>query len=248
MFHQLAFAFSPMDLLRFQISRILKNFLDLDFSWDYMFHKSVSKVSEFSMLLGYARVSSDGQSLDSQVAQLTAAGCHRVFQEKIGGGSRSNRTELARALRKLVQGDVLLVCRLDRLARSSCDLLNILHEVGEKGASFRSMGELSADTTSAHGRLLISILGGLAEFEKELIAARTATGRAQAKKDGIRFGRPRALNAFQRKEAIKRRENGETLKAIARSYRSLGTDNFPTSSVLLEALPLLVLTTPTELP
>lgn len=170
------------------------------------------------MLLGYARVSSDGQSLDSQVAQLTAAGCQRVFKEKIGGGSRSNRTELAGALRNLVQGDVLLVCRLDRLARSSRDLLNILHEVGEKGASFRSLGDGWCDTDSAHGRLLVSILAGLAEFEKDLIRARTATGRAQAKKDGVRFGRPRALSSFQTREAIARRENGETLKAIARSY------------------------------
>src|SRR6185437_1198611 len=114
--------------------------------------------------------------------------------------------------------DVLVVCRLDRLARSSRDLLNILHEVGEKGASFKSISDTWADTSSAQGKLLVGILAALAEWERSLILARTSEGRARAKKDGVRFGRPRALNDFQRREAIRRRESGETLKAVARTF------------------------------
>jgi DNA invertase Pin-like site-specific DNA recombinase len=171
------------------------------------------------MLIGYARVSSDGQSLDSQVSQLKETGCTHIFQEKVSGGSRANRAELSKALRKLSQGDVLVVSRLDRLARSSRDLLNVIGEIAEKGALFRSLGDTWADTTTAHGRLILTVLGGLAEFERELIKARTSEGRARARKDGIRFGRPRALNEYQRREAIRRRENGESLKAIASSYR-----------------------------
>jgi DNA invertase Pin-like site-specific DNA recombinase len=170
------------------------------------------------MIFGYARVSSDGQSLASQVSLLEAAGCQYVFREKVSGCSRTNRTELAKALRKLSDGDVLLVCRLDRLARSSRDLLNILHEVSEKGAAFRSVGDAWCDTTCAHGRLLLTVLVGLAQFEMELIKARTSEGRERAKKDGVRFGRPNKMTAHQVREALARRENGETLKAIARSY------------------------------
>lgn len=171
-----------------------------------------------AMIYGYARVSSDGQSLDSQIAQLQAAGCDKVFQEKLSAKSRIARAALARLLGKLDKGDILIVCRLDRLARSSRDLLNILHEVGEKGASFKSLSDAWADTTSAHGRLLVTILGGLAQFELELIKARTSEGRARAKKDGVKFGRPPKLTAHQVREAVSRRENGETLKTIARTY------------------------------
>lgn len=170
------------------------------------------------MLIGYARVSSDGQSLDSQVAQLKEVGCRYVFQEKIGGASRANRPELAKAIRKLSQDDVLIVCRLDRLARSSRDLLNILGEVAEKRATFRSMGDAWADTTSAHGRLILTVLGGLAEFERELIRARTSEGRERAKQIGIKFGRPHKLTPHQQREAVARRAKGESLKSIARSY------------------------------
>jgi DNA invertase Pin-like site-specific DNA recombinase len=170
------------------------------------------------MLIGYARVSSDGQSLDSQVGQLKAAGCQLVFQEKISGRSRANRVELSRALKKLSKDDVLVVCRLDRLARSSRDLLNVLHEIGEKGASFKSLSDAWADTTTAHGRLILTVLGGLAEFERELIKSRTAEGRERAKQIGIKFGRPHKLTPHQRREAVARRAKGESLKSIARSY------------------------------
>ena len=144
-------------------------------------------------IYGYARVSTDGQSLASQDAELHAAGCSKVYAEKISG-ARSDRPELAKALKRLNTGDVLMVTRLDRLARSTRDLLNILDDIAKRGAGFKSLGDGWADTTSAHGRLMVTILAGLAEFERELIIARTGDGRARAKARGVRFGRPAALN------------------------------------------------------
>jgi DNA invertase Pin-like site-specific DNA recombinase len=169
------------------------------------------------MMIGYARVSSDGQRLDTQLEELKRAGVQRVFQEKISG-ARSDRRELSRLMNKLRTGDTLVVCRLDRLARSSRDLLNILHEISVKGATFRSLHDPWADTTSPHGRLMLIVLGGLAEFERSLIRTRTGEGRARAMREGVRFGRKPKLTQHQRREALKRRESGETLTAIARSY------------------------------
>jgi len=160
---------------------------------------------------GYARVSTDGQSLAPQEAELKAAGCIRVFAEKISG-ARSDRAELAKALKRTEN------TRLDRLARSTRDLLNILHALGEKGVGFKSLYDAWADTTSAHGRLMLTVLGGLAEFVRELIFARTDDGRKRAKARGVRFGRPRKLTVHQRKEALARLANGETQADIARSY------------------------------
>jgi DNA invertase Pin-like site-specific DNA recombinase len=111
-----------------------------------------------------------------------------------------------------------MVVRLDRLARSTRDLLNLLHEIGERGAGFRSLKDAWADTTTPHGRLLVTMLGGIAEFERELILARTDEGRKRAKARGVRFGRPPALTAHQQQEALQRLRNGETQADIARSY------------------------------
>jgi DNA invertase Pin-like site-specific DNA recombinase len=169
------------------------------------------------MKLGYARVSSDGQSLSAQLEELKTAGSDRVFQEKVSG-ARSDRRELARLMARIGEGDVVIVCRLDRLARSSRDLLNILHELGLKKASFRSLHDPWADTSTAHGRLMLTVLAGLAEFERSLIRSRTSEGRARALREGVRFGRPSKLTAHQRREALRRRENGESLVAIGRSY------------------------------
>jgi len=144
-------------------------------------------------IYGYARVSTDGQSLASQDAQLHAADCAKVYSEKISG-ARSDRPELAKLLKRLGQGDVLVVTRLDRLARSTRDLLNILDMVAKAGAGFKSLAETWADTTTAHGRLMLTILGGLAEFERELILARTSDGRSRAMARGVKFGRPAASN------------------------------------------------------
>ena len=168
-------------------------------------------------IFGYARVSTDGQSLASQDAQLHAAGCAKVFAEK-KSGAKVDRPELARLLRRLEPNDVLVVTRLDRLARSTRDLLNILDTVAKAGAGFKSLGDAWADTTTPHGRLMLTVLGGLAEFERELILARTSDGRVRAKAKGVRFGRPPSLTAHQRKEAIHRLTAGEAQADIARTY------------------------------
>lgn len=168
-------------------------------------------------ILGYARVSTDGQSLDAQQEALWAAGAERVLEEKISG-ARADRAQLAKLIAALAAGDVLLVTRLDRLARSTRDLLNILATVAERGASFRSLGDQWADTTTPHGRLMLTVLGGLAEFERELIRARTGEGRERAKARGVKVGRKPKLTPHQRQEALARREAGEGVTDIARSF------------------------------
>jgi DNA invertase Pin-like site-specific DNA recombinase len=135
-------------------------------------------------IYGYARVSTDCQTLDAQVAALTAAGAASVFSET-ASGAKADRRELAKALHALGAGDTLLVTRLGRLARSRRDLLNILDTVAKAGAGFRSLGDTGADTTAPHGRLMSIVLGGLAEFERELIRARTGEGRTRAKARGV---------------------------------------------------------------
>ena len=130
------------------------------------------------MIYGYARVSTDGQSVDAQVRQLTKAGCKKVFRET-ASGVKTDRTQLRKALEQIDAGDVLMVTKLDRLARSTRDLLNTLATVADRKAGFRSLGDTWADTTSPHGRLMLTVLGGLAEFERELIRARTGEGHSQ---------------------------------------------------------------------
>jgi DNA invertase Pin-like site-specific DNA recombinase len=166
---------------------------------------------------GYARVSTDGQSLAAQLDELKSAKCEKIFQEKISG-ARSDRKQLAKLMALLAKGDVLVVARLDRLARSTRDLLNLLGTIGEKGAGFKSLRDAWADTTTAHGRLMLTVLGGLAEFERELIRTRTGEGRERAKARGVVLGRKPKLTVHQRREAIARREAGEVLTDIARSY------------------------------
>jgi DNA invertase Pin-like site-specific DNA recombinase len=168
-------------------------------------------------IYGYARVSTDGQTVASQVAALRNAGAVKVYSET-ASGARGDRAELAKALRVLQPGDTLLVTRLDRLARSTRDLLNVLHSLGERQIGFRSLVDAWADTTTPHGRLMLTVLGGLAEFERELIRARTGEGRTRAQARGVRFGRPPKLNAHQRQEAIARLAAGETQTDVARSY------------------------------
>ena len=153
------------------------------------------------MIYGYARVSTDGQSLDAQVKQLRAAGAEKVLKET-ASGAKTDRAQLARVIGQLEKGDVLKVTRLDRLARSTRDLLNTLAAIAAKGAGFRSLNDAWADTTTAHGRLMLTVLGGLAEFERELIRARTGEGRARAKANGVRLGRKSALTHHQKLEAI----------------------------------------------
>jgi DNA invertase Pin-like site-specific DNA recombinase len=191
-------------------------------------------------LYGYARVSSRGQDLAAQDAELRAAGCAKVFKET-ASGAKTDRPELAKVLRRLEPGDVLMVTRLDRLARSTRDLLNVLAAVTEREAGFRSLKDAWCDTTTPHGRLLTVLLGGIAEFERELIRARTGEGRKRAKARGVRFGRPPKLTPHQRQEAMRRLSAGETQADVARTYnvdastisRLLGDRPFPGGASLV---------------
>jgi DNA invertase Pin-like site-specific DNA recombinase len=169
------------------------------------------------MKYGYARVSTDGQSVEAQTRQLAKAGCKKVFRE-VASGAKIDRQQLRRAINQLEPGDVLMVTRLDRLARSTRDLLNTLAAVTDRKAGFRSLADTWADTTTAHGRLMLTVLGGLAEFERELIRARTAEGRARAKARGVRLGRRPKLTPHQQQEARRRKQSGEPVRDIARSY------------------------------
>jgi DNA invertase Pin-like site-specific DNA recombinase len=180
-------------------------------------HKVLAKEDRKMTTYGYARVSTNGQDLAAQEAELMAAGAAKVFKEKVSG-AKTDRAELAKVIRGLEPGDVLVVTRLDRLARSTRDLLNVLATIGEREAGFRSLKDTWADTTTPHGRLMLTILGGLAEFERELIRARTGDGRARAKARGVRFGRPAVLTPHQRAEALQRLGNGEAQADVARSF------------------------------
>src|SRR5215475_12684219 len=138
---------------------------------------------------GYARVSTEGQTLAAQESALHEAGAAKVFKEKISGAA-NHRAQLHRLLKTIDAEDVVIVTRLDRLARSTRDLLNILDKIAKVGATFKSLGDAWADTTTPHGQLMLTVLGGLAEFERELIRNRTGEGRKRAQAAGVRFGRP----------------------------------------------------------
>jgi DNA invertase Pin-like site-specific DNA recombinase len=169
------------------------------------------------MKIGYARVSTTGQSSDGQVEQLKSARCERVVQET-ASGAKTDRPLLAKIVASLKLGDVLVVTRLDRLARSTIDLLTLLKAVGDRQASFQSLGEQWADTTTPAGRLMLTILGGLAEFERELIKARTAEGRERAKGRGVRMGRKHKLTPHQQEEVRRRKAEGQSVRELGRSY------------------------------
>jgi DNA invertase Pin-like site-specific DNA recombinase len=170
-------------------------------------------------LIGYARVSTYGQTLDSQLDQLRAAGCsgRNIYREKVTG-ARPDRRELLRMLRRLTPGDVVTVTRIDRLARSTVDLFGIVKRIVDAKAQFRSLAEPWADTGTRTGRLMLAVLGGLADVERDLIRTRTAEGRSRARAQGKHMGRPPSLTAAQQKEAIRRRDEGESVRAIARTY------------------------------
>ncbi|KQZ99810.1 resolvase [Rhizobium sp. Root564] len=174
------------------------------------------------MIYGYARVSTDGQTLDAQHEALSAAGAEKVFAET-ASGAKTDRAHLTRLMQAVTSGDVVMVTRLDRLARSTRDLLNILGTLAERGVMFRSLADAWADTTTPHGRLMLTILGGLAEFERELIKTRTSEGRKRAKERGQAFGPKPKLTPFQQQEARQRKAAGETVRDIARSYNVSGS-------------------------
>lgn len=139
------------------------------------------------LMLGYARVSTDDQDLTLQRDHLRAAGCNKLFAEKVSGARRA-RPELDRMLDHLRPGDVVTVTRLDRLARSTRDLLDVAERIRSCGAGLRSLAEPWADTTSPAGRMVMTVFAGIAEFERSLILERTRTGREAAKARGVQFG------------------------------------------------------------
>ena len=167
--------------------------------------------------LGYARVSTYGQTLDAQLAQLRVDGCSKVYREK-ASGARADRRELQRLLKAIRSGDVVTVTRIDRLARSTFDLFAIVKQIVDAGGQFRSLAEPWADTSTSTGRLMIAVLGGLADVERDLIRTRTAEGRSRAVSRGQHMGRPPKLNPAQQAEARRRRAEGATLTELARSY------------------------------
>ena len=148
---------------------------------------------------------------------LRKAGAKTVYREKVSG-ARADRPQLTKLMASLKTGDVVLVTKLDRLGRSTRELLDLIHRIDQAGASFRSIGDPLFDTSTSQGRLLVTMLAAIAEFERELIRERTGEGRKRALAAGVRFGRPKKLSAFQIKEALARRGSGETLGQIARSY------------------------------
>jgi DNA invertase Pin-like site-specific DNA recombinase len=177
----------------------------------------MAKNTKASRNLGYARVSTYGQTLDAQLEQLRADGCTRIYREKVSG-AKPDRRELLRLMKTLATGDVVTVTRIDRLARSTFDLFAIVKRIVDAGGQFRSLAEPWADTSTSTGRLMIAILGGLADVERDLIRTRTAEGRSRAKARGQPMGRPPSLTPQQQAEARRRRAEGATLRDLARSY------------------------------
>ena len=165
-------------------------------------------------LIGYARVSTDDQDLTSQRAELHAAGCTRIFAEKITG-AHAKRPELARMLDHLRAGDVVTVTRLDRLARSTRDLLDIAEQLQAQGAGLRSLAEPWADTTTPAGRMVLTVFAGIAEFERSLIIDRTRNGREAAKARGVQFGRRPTLTPGQVEHARELLAAGRTAAETA---------------------------------
>ena len=168
-------------------------------------------------IVGYARVSTEGQNLSGQLAALKAAGAHTIYREKVSG-VRANRPQLAKLMAGLGTGDVVVVTKLDRLGRSTRELLDLIDRISKAGASFRSLGDPLWDTGSSQGRLLSTMLAAIAEFERELIRERTGEGRKRAQARGVKFGRPRKMTKHQREEAIQRLSAGESMSDVARSY------------------------------
>src|SRR2546423_3252680 len=169
-------------------------------------------------VFGYARISTTDQNLANQVAMLREAGCEKIYKEQFTGAS-VDRKELNSLIKKLMPGDTLVVCRLDRLARNLREVLNLLHELSGRGVGFKSLHETMIDTTSPHGKLILNILAALAEFERELIKARCDEGRKRAVERGVKLGRKPKLSTYQRQELLNRLSAGETQSALALSYK-----------------------------
>lgn len=169
------------------------------------------------MKIGYARVSTLDQNLDLQLKALKKAGCQKVFREKASGATRQ-RPEFQRMLDQTRSGDTIVVWKLDRLARSTRDLLNTMETLSETGAKFQSISEPWADTTTHAGKMIMTVFAGIAEFERDLIRERTGAGREAAKQRGVRFGRPRKLNPDQLQVASRLVAEGKAVRDVARTF------------------------------
>lgn len=169
------------------------------------------------MLIGYARVSTTGQNLESQIEHLQNEACDTIFQEKLTGFDR-RRPQLEKMLGGLQPGDTLIVTSLDRLARSTHDLFVITRKIEAAGASFRSLREPWADTTSSMGKFLLTVFAGLSELERNLINERTDEGRTSAKKRGVKFGRKTKLTPHQQNQVRSMLKDGQSIRAIARHF------------------------------
>jgi DNA invertase Pin-like site-specific DNA recombinase len=169
------------------------------------------------MIYGYARDSTAAQDESGQVKQLKAAGCGKIFREKITG-TTADRPQLGKLMKRLAPGDVVITPAVDRLSRDTTDLLVIAREMQQAGAGIRSLAEPFLDTTSDFAEIIFAILGVAAKLERRRILERTTRGRADAKERGVKFGRKPILTPHQEKEALKRVEAGETQRSVARSY------------------------------
>lgn len=169
------------------------------------------------MKIGYARVSTTDQNLELQLVALKKAGCNRIFQEKISG-AKKDRPELQRLLDQLRAGDVVVVWKLDRLARSTNHLLELVEYIRVAEASFCSLSEPWADTTSHAGKMIMTVFAGIAEFKRDLIRESTSVGRIAAKQRGIRFGRPKKMNEEQKLLAKRLLEENKSVNEIAKTF------------------------------
>jgi DNA invertase Pin-like site-specific DNA recombinase len=171
-----------------------------------------------AMKYGYARVSSDTQDYAAQVEALKAAGCERIFNEKASGKSTNGRPELAKLMKALLPGDIVAVTKLDRVARSARDLLNIVHQLHEARCGFVSLGDTWCDTTNEMGRFMLTVMSGIAELERDLIRKRCQAGIERAKAKGTKFGRTSVLDHGKRRKIAERYAAGETMAELARDY------------------------------
>jgi DNA invertase Pin-like site-specific DNA recombinase len=164
--------------------------------------------------VGYCRVSTDDQTTALQVDALKVASCEKIFQDRGVSGAATKRPQLDRCLKSLQSGDVLVVWKLDRLGRSLGHLIETIEVLRSRGIGFASLSE-AINTTTPQGTLVFHLMGALAQFERSLIAERTAAGRAAAKKRGVRFGRPRRLTESQAAHAVKLAGDGLSVPEIA---------------------------------
>ncbi len=169
------------------------------------------------MKIGYARVSTSDQNLDLQLAALKEAGCDRIFQEKISG-AKIDRPELQRLLDHLRPDDIVVVWKLDRLARSTQNLLELADLIKLAEASFSSLSEPWADTSSPSGKMVMTVFAGIAEFERALIRERTGAGRVAAQKRGVRFGRPKKMNEEQKLLAKRLLQEDKSVSEVAKTF------------------------------